>query len=197
MLKPPSGNPPICDCRTRVNGNFNPGDGLALSRINQEMRIHVFEFVRFLKDYVPGFENAWLIMQAPWTHARGGKSIDAEYVVYTDDVRNSARFHDVVTIHYDDKAYYPGGCDIPYRMFLPKGVEGLLAAGRSIIKRGPQIRQRPVPQLMGEVAGIAAALAVKKGVEPRHIDIRQLQKILVEQGSDLGPQEHLRELGLR
>ena len=70
------------------------------------------------------------------------------------------------------------GCDIPYRMLLPKTIDGLLAAGRSAIMRGPQIRCRYSVPLMGQAAGIAAALAVKEGKEPRNINVRELQRIL-------------------
>ena len=56
------------------------------------------------------------------------------------------------------------------------GVDGLLAAGKSAVRRGPQIRQRHTVQLMGQVAGVAAALAVKHGVQPRDVDVAELQR---------------------
>jgi hypothetical protein len=63
-------------------------------------------------------------------------------------------------------------------MLLPKGVDGLLAAGKSAVQRGPQIRQRHTVQLMGQAAGVAAALAVKHSVQPRDVDVAELQQIL-------------------
>ena len=172
------GEPPLVYARTRVNGNFNPGDGLAMSRIAQHERTYIYEFAAFLRENVPGFKRARLHVVAPLTCARGGKSIESTYVVTHDDVARSARFDDVVCIYYDDKQYYPGGCDIPYRMLLPKGVEGLLAAGKSAVRRGPQMRQRHTVQLMGQAAGVAAALAVKHCVEPSEIDVAELQQVL-------------------
>jgi len=194
--KAPSGDPLLLRGRTRVNGRFHPGDGLALSRIQQKMWPFIYNYVRFLNKRVPGFENAYLFVVSPYFHARGGKSIDSVYVVSIDDIMRSARFDDVVFIYYDDKRYFPGGCDIPYRMLVPKEIDGLLAAGRSAIKRGPQIRQRCFVQLMGQAAGVAAALAVKNNVEPREIDVKQLQKLLHSLGSEMGPSERLEELGI-
>ena len=193
-VKGPGGNPPLVRGRTRVNGNFHPGDGLALSRIDQKMRAYVFEFVEFLRHRVPGFERAQLHAVSPFTHARGGKCIDSVYMVSGEDVDRSARFDDVVYVYYDDKK--AAACDIPYRMMLPREVDGLMAAGKSAMQRGPQFRQRYSCQLMGQAAGVAAALAVRRGVEPRHVDVQELQQILHSQGGDLGPEERLRELGI-
>ena len=193
-VKPPKGNSGLVRARTRVNGNFHPGDGLALSRIDQKMRAYIYEFAEFLRQGVPGFENAHLHVTSPFTHSRGGKSIDSVYMVSGEDVDHAARFDDVVYIYYDDKK--AAECDIPYRMMLPRKVEGLLAAGKSAMKRGPQFRQRYSCQLMGQAAGVAAALAVRHGVEPREIDVRELQRILHSLGSEMGPEERLRELGI-
>jgi len=51
--------------------------------------------------------------------------------------------------------------------------------------------------LMGQAAGIAAALCVKNGIEPRNLEVKQLQRILVQSGCPLGDEERLMELGLR
>ena len=182
--------------RTRINGRFHPGDALAVSLVNQRMHSYLFEFAAFLKDRVPGCADAYLEIVSPFTHFRGGKSIDSVQTVGPEEVKNSARFDDVIYIYYDDKHGYRGGCDIPYRMLLPKKIEGLLAAGKSAVRRGPQIRQRHSLQLMGQAAGVAAALAVRYGVEPRDIDIRELQRRLRSRGCEMGPEARLRELGI-
>ena len=188
--------PGILRGRTRINGNFDPGDALAISRIDEIMRIYLVDFTSFLKKSVPGFEKAYLLLVSDFTHFRGGKSIDSVQTVGPNEVTGSARFDDVIYIYWDDKNRFSGGTDIPYRMLLPKDVEGLLAAGKSAVQRGPQIRQRHSLQLMGQAAGVAAALAVKHGTEPRDIDVAELQKILHALGGELGPEERLRELNV-
>lgn len=195
-MKKPGGDPPLIKARTRVNGHYHPGDGLALSRIQQRMEIYIYDFVSFLAKYVPGFEKSYLFLTSPYFQARGGKCIESERVVTADDVLQGARFDDVVYTYYCDKRFVEGGCDIPYRMFVPKQIDGLLAAGRSATWRGPQLRQRYSMQLMGQATGAAAALAVKTGVEPRNVDIKQLQKTLYDLGSEMAPTKRLQELGL-
>ena len=197
-MQAPKGDPSIVGCRTLANGNFQPGDGLALSAIELEMQVYLCDYVRFLNKYVPGFEQAYLLVVSPFFHARGGKSIDPVCRITNEDVANEVRHDDVIYRYYGDKPSnrVPDGCDIPYRMLLPKGIEGLLAAGRSACVRGPQLRVRHRLQLMGQAAGVAAALAVKHGVEPRDIDVKELQRILHELGSNMGPDDRLRELGV-
>ena len=193
-VKPPKEEPDLVRCRTRVNGNYHPGDGLALSRVDQKMRTYIYEFTQFLRHRVPGFENAYLHAVSPFTHARGGKSIDSVRAVGAEDVANSSRFDDVIYIYYDDKQV--ADCDIPYRMLLPREVDGLLAAGKSASRRGPQFRVRYSCQLMGQAAGVAAALAARHGVEPRAIDVGELQKILHSLGAEMGSPERLKKLGV-
>jgi hypothetical protein len=68
--------------------------------------------------------------------------------------------------------------EIPYRTLVPKGIKGLLAAGRCMASAGDAwdvMRVIPVAALTGEVAGIAAALSVEQGVSPDGLDYRILQ----------------------
>jgi hypothetical protein len=193
-MKPPTRtHPGMQRGRTRVNGNWNPGDALALSRINQRMHPYIYHFVEFLRHRVPGYQNANLHIVSPFTHSRGGKCIEAEYTVTGDDVTNDARFDDVV---YKFWGPSPAGCDIPYRAMIPKKIDGLMAAGRSAMNRGPQFRSRYSCQLMGQAAGVAAAMAVKHGVQPRAVDVKELQRALHTLGANMGPEERLKELGL-
>ena len=193
-MKPPLWvHPRLQRGRTRINGNWNPGDALALSRINQRMHPYLYHFVEFLRNRVPGYQNAYLHVVSPYTHARGGKCIEAEYTVTGDDVLNDARFDDVI---YKFWSASPAGCDIPYRAMIPRKIDGLMAAGRSAMKRGPQFRVRFSCQLMGQAAGVAAAMAVQRGIQPRAVDVKELQRSLHALGSNMGPEERLKELGI-
>ena len=46
------------------------------------------------------------------------------------------------------------------------------------------------------MAGIAAAMAAESGVTPRTLDVKRLQKVLIKQGTDLGKETRLRDLGV-
>jgi hypothetical protein len=74
---------------------------------------------------------------------------------------------------------------IPYRIMLPKGLEGLLVAGRCVsadrVACG-SIRQQAGCLVTGQAAGLAAGMASHRNVTPRDIDIPMLQRELTAQG---------------
>jgi 2-polyprenyl-6-methoxyphenol hydroxylase-like FAD-dependent oxidoreductase len=75
--------------------------------------------------------------------------------------------------------------DLPYRSLLPKGVDGLLVTGLGAgAERDAMtlIRMQPDVQNQGYAAGMAAAMAARNGGPTRAIDIKELQRLLVEQG---------------
>jgi hypothetical protein len=68
---------------------------------------------------------------------------------------------------------------------LPKGVEGLLAAGRcaSLTHLGLTVCKSMGNMMgIGQAAGVAAALAAERGVTPRRLDPALVQKRLAEMG---------------
>jgi hypothetical protein len=77
---------------------------------------------------------------------------------------------------------------IPYRCMLPKNTENLLVAGRCVSYEASVancIRCMPQCMAMGQAAGTAAAIAVKRGIGPRNIDIGLLQDTLRKEGAIL------------
>ncbi len=76
-------------------------------------------------------------------------------------------------------------CDLPYRCLLPRGLDGLLVAGRCISMTHDaeaSVRMQKDMHRIGEAAGIAAALAARDGVAPREIDVGALQRELIKSG---------------
>jgi ribulose 1,5-bisphosphate synthetase/thiazole synthase len=74
---------------------------------------------------------------------------------------------------------------LPYRAILPRETEGLLVIGLGMSAHRdamPILRMQPDVQNQGYVAGCAASMSVKSGKELRNIDIKKLQKHLVEVG---------------
>ncbi len=73
---------------------------------------------------------------------------------------------------------------VPYRSILPTGVDNLLVPvclSATHVGWGT-IRLEPVWMQTGEAAGIAAAMAVKAGIEPVDVNIDQLLRRLAENG---------------
>jgi len=76
--------------------------------------------------------------------------------------------------------------NVPYRCLLPKGLDGILVTGLGVSAHRdamPVIRMQPDIQNQGYAAGVAAAMAAKSGKSVRQIDIKALQKHLVEKGN--------------
>lgn len=169
-----------------------------LTRAHIEGQRQVFEVLEFMHKYVPGCENAELITTGQEIGVRETRRIQGEYVLTVDDIYNCTPFDDVVVlfafpvdIHNPEG---PGGVfeplkgnsfQIPYRCLLPLKVENLLVAGRCVSATHEAlgaVREMPCCFGMGEAAGAAAALSVKKGVLPKELDRKLLQKSLIEQG---------------
>lgn len=76
--------------------------------------------------------------------------------------------------------------DVPYRCLLPRGLKGVLVTGLGVSAHRdaiPVIRMQADVQNQGYAAGRAAAMAAKAGVDVRDIDLRDLQRHLIEVGN--------------
>ena len=94
------------------------------------------------------------------------------------------------------KAHHPapgGSCYTPYRCLLPRGLDGILVAGIGISMEADAsalVRMQRDIQNQGYATGVAAAMISRAGGGTRQIDIRALQRHLVEVGNL--PEEVLR-----
>ncbi|TFZ04573.1 FAD-dependent oxidoreductase [Ramlibacter rhizophilus] len=158
---------------------------------------------RFLRERVPGFEQARLGQVSPILGVRETRHILGEYTLTGRDSRGETTFED--TIAADSSAldiHDPKGGDvdfqsmppyeIPYRCLLPRDVEQLLVAGRCIsADHEAHARSRNMPACMatGQAAGIAAAIAVEEGVPVRRVPVGRVQRVLREMGMPLRASE--------
>jgi FAD-dependent oxidoreductase family protein len=149
--------------------------------VELEGRRRFMKVIEFVRGNYPGFERAYILDAAPQLGVRQTRLLEGEYVVTKDDIHERRTFPDVVARGRD---YYT-----PYRSLVPKGVDGLLVAGRCY-SATPEAQRtsREIPPLMvmGEAAGTAAALSLESGVVPRKVDVAGLQKRLLAQGVNLG-----------
>jgi len=88
--------------------------------------------------------------------------------------------------------------DIPFGIMVPMNIDNLLVASGKSVSAVPQtmLRYQSAGMALGQAAGAAAALAAKKGIIVRNIDIGELQKELLRQDVYLGDEERLKSLGL-
>ncbi len=85
----------ICFVHSR---NCNPLDNHDLTRMYLNGREQADMLWHFIKKYVPGFENCWLIDTASLLGVRDGRRIIGEYVLTGWDIANWTHFDDVITI---------------------------------------------------------------------------------------------------
>ncbi len=162
-----------------------PGfDGLNpehLTHIEIEGRRRFIKVLAFVRKHLPGFRDAYILDAAPQVGVRQTRLLDGEYVVTKEDIVERRRFPDVIARGRD---YYT-----PYRSMVPKGIDGLLVAGRcySATPEAQRIsREIPPMMVMGEAAGAAAVLSLETAVRPREVNVAALQQRLITLGVNLG-----------
>ncbi len=77
------------------------------------------------------------------------------------------------------------GCEVPYRCLLPKGIDGIIVACRSLALTHDahySLRMERDLQQIGEGGGVAAAQSVKDGVMPRLVNIHKVRSVLFKSG---------------
>ncbi len=188
----------------RIHEELDAGNADHVSILEAAIRKRIFEVWHFWKTHAPGFEHSSLLCIAPFLGSRGGPCIEGDVTLTMDDCRAGRRFDDVTYLYGEFRALrytcaqgQPLWTDVPYRVMLPKGIDGMLAVGRSASgKPDTLLRNRMAVKVMGQAGGIAAAMAARKGIVPRDLDIGELQGALLDAGFHLGDRNRLRELGL-
>jgi 2-polyprenyl-6-methoxyphenol hydroxylase-like FAD-dependent oxidoreductase len=182
-----------------INGtsipNVDATDTETLSKAEITLRKQVMTLSGMLKEHIPGFENAYLSWTPVCAGIRYTRVIECEHDMSLEEIVDCRRFDDEVMLYgFHDCAprimIKNGGCyGIPYRAFLPKGVEGLLVAGRLITSTWEahmSTRNTVSCMAQGQAVGTAAALAAKSGVSPRKLDTGFLREVLKKQNVFLG-----------
>lgn len=185
---------------TRVEG-VDPTDVEALSAAEFEGRAQAIEYVRFLRDIVPGYANAELVGISMGIGVREGRRIHGEYTLTAEDVLEARQFEDAIArcgAPIEDHSggvdtvwkYIPnsGTYDIPFRSLLPRGLDNVAVAGRCLsATHEAHASARSIAQCiaMGQAAGTAVTLALKGLLPLRGIDIHSLQSCLVSDGAIL------------
>ena len=186
---------------TRVNKVLGT-DVWDLSYAEWESRRQMRQIAAFLRHYVPGFDNGYIVQSGVNTGVRETRRILGDYQLTVDDILQARKFPDVIArstypvdIHNPEgtgttlKRLPPGEAyDIPLRCLLPQKVEGLIVAGRCISgthEAHSSYRVMPVSIATGHAAGVCAALAVRYGKPPRAIIAADVQAELIRQGANL------------
>jgi len=179
--------------------NLSAVDAWDLSKAEMEGRQQIKKAVKFLKDYIPGFKESYVVRTPNAIGKRESRHIIGDYILTEEDLHEKREFADSIAlgafpidIHSPDgksilehRTSANNAYEVPYRILLPKGIENLLVTGRCVSsthEANASLRVGPSVMALGQASGTAAALAVKHKVTPRDLDITLLQSTLRSQG---------------
>ncbi len=179
-------------------------DSNDLTKATITCRSQMEHIIKYLREFVPGFENCYILTSASFIgiretrHFKGMSTITEEDIttarVFDDWVVTKAHFnfdvHNISGSGLDETGCQhnfkqPKGYTIPYGCLVPIEIDGLLLAGRNISgthKAHSNYRVMPICVNMGQAAGIAASIAVKKNILPRDVDVKDIQNRLIQLG---------------
>jgi hypothetical protein len=169
-------------------------DLTALERLGIEIAIDFVDFVKEKK--IPGMENAVLMRTGSYVAVRDTRRLVGEYVLTEDDIMKGTEFDDRIVRKYgymDAVGIRVGeqikqGTSYPFRSLVPKRVENLLVAGRCgsasfFAHTGGKSMGNMLA--IGQGAGVAAALAAKRAIPVRNVDVGEVQEQLRAAGVDI------------
>ena len=182
---------------------FDAGDTESLTAAEIRARRRMMEVL----DYYQRVEHKpWLLDHAPARIGiREGRRIVGDYVLTVDDLRAGRRFDDAVARGVyaldghkpdDDKRTYilppeqrtVPPYQIPFRCLLPRNARNVLAAGRCLSADQLAMSSARVMtscSMMGQAAGIAAALSVARRCSPRETDSAEVRAAVEARGANL------------
>ncbi len=174
-----------------------------LTLAERAARLQLRQIEQFLRKYVPGFADSYVVQSGVQIGVRETRRIVGRYRLTVEDIIGARKFSDVIArgtypvdIHNpkgkgtvlrhlpDGEAY-----DIPLRALLPRGLDGVIVAGRAISgshEAHSSYRVMPISMATGQGAGACAALAARQGCLPHEIAPESLQAELLRQGANLG-----------
>lgn len=154
-----------------------------LTKATLTCRSQMDDIVKYLRKYVPGYENCYVISSASLIGVRETRHFKGKYTLTKEDILEARVFDDCVVkdayFNFDVHNITGAGLDktgvqhkfsqdkgytIPYGCLLPEKKENLLLCGRNISgthMAHSNYRVMPICVGIGAAAGAAAAISVK------------------------------------
>jgi hypothetical protein len=173
-----------------------------LSYAEWQSRLQMKQIVAFLRRYVPGFEESYVVQSGVNVGVRETRRIMGEYQLTVEDILNAQKFPDTIARStYPVDIHNPKGkgtilqrvppgefYDIPLRCLIPQKIDHLVVAGRCISGTHEALssyRVMPVSMATGQAAGVCAAMAAKRKESTRAIPFKEIQVELIRQGAQI------------
>lgn len=153
----------------------------------------------FLKKYIPGFENSYIVFTPSQIGIRETRHIVCDYMMTKEDIFALRTFDDSICLGaFPMDIHSPTGADmefdevqndkcyeIPFRSLIPHQLSNVLVAGRPIgctHEAAASVRVSPVAMALGEVSGVAASIAASLDGNIRNVSYSDLKNKLDKVG---------------
>lgn len=171
-----------------------------LTKATLTCRRQIDDIVKYLREFVPGYENCFVISSASLIGIRETRHFKGKYTLNERDILEAKFFDDYVVkdayFNFDVHNITGAGLDktgvqkhfkqtkgytIPYRCLLPETKENLLLCGRNISgthMAHSNFRVMPICVGIGEAAGAAAYISVSQNRNLNDIDASEIREII-------------------
>lgn len=179
----------------------NATDPELLSAAEREGRLQAIEYIRFLRDKVPGYERAQLATFGTQIGVRETRRVHGLYRLTREDVLGARQFDDQIALCGAPIEDHHGGADtawgylpdgqcvgVPFRTLVPRDGENVLVAGRCFSASHDAhaaVRSMGQTMAMGQAVGTAAALAARVGGRVAAMAVSTLRDQLRRDGAIL------------
>jgi len=177
---------------TKSLGQFDAMDPAQRTQAECLSRRQVVQMTQAMREFGgEDLQNIELIGTGPQLGVRETRRVKGVYVLTEDDAKKGRKFDDAIAwrsgfldigfVRFEKMKIH----DVPYRAVLPEKLDGLLMAGRCIsATHVAAAAGKSMGNCMatGHATGVAAALAAKKKITPREINVRELQEVLRADG---------------
>lgn len=155
-------------------------------------RKQVREYERFLRNYVPGFENCVLTDIGSELGIRQSRTIRCIQTLSNEDVMGAkksehavaksawcieAHGKDGIFMYYFDNDYY----EIPYEVMIPVNIRHIITCGRAISAEHEALASARVTAqcfLTGYAAGCVSALSIDKDVDYEDLNFADIKRLI-------------------
>lgn len=186
---------------SRING-LDATDPFQLSRAESIGRRQCVQIFNFLRRHAVGFENAVRMDTSAKVGVRESRHVKGLYTLTAEDLVEARAFEDTIalggypidvhapsaastdTVHLEPDTIY----QIPLRSLLVEAVSNLVVVGRCISathEAAGAFRVTPISMAIGQGGGVAAAEAVRRGLQPREVPFAAIRERLLQQGARL------------
>ena len=188
--------------RTQDGKVINATDPELLSAAEIEGRRQAIEYIRFLRDKVPGYEKAQLSTFGTQIGVRETRRVHGQYRLTREDVMQAKQFDDQIALCGAPIEDHHGGADtawgylpdgqcvgVPFGTLVPKDGQNVLVAGRCFSATHDAhaaVRSMAQTMAMGQAAGTAAAMAATTDGLIASVRVADLQAQLRRDGAILG-----------